>query len=385
VVLFGVFRSGLFSKENLKKVHLFLVIWFIFSFALFTLAATKFHHYIFPALPPLIFLTALYIKDFLEDKSHIARAAVAIALALFIGIGLNIRSDYQTFRNMFTYKYDRPLPKYLPIEEEDVVGEGSTKRWSESTFFDHTNPFIKTLLNMTALEYTNFTTGIIIAGVIAILMLFLLKTRLLGFIGLFGISTLLAFWCLNYYMPSHWSQKYLFEDYYKRCTPVANPPEIDDAYNPIVRKLGLGFIYDYLGSTSKRVCKEDIIAWLITWRGETYYTYNEIKPLMKTTQLTPYLELINRGQPFYALTQGGRTTGLKSQLDRETAKLKKTIDDFKDIKSWDVVRVHEENEYFSLVKAVPKLDTGLGGEEDKPEKEQEIEPSPRLDSPPPAM
>jgi len=42
-----------------------LVMWFIFAFALFTFMGTKFHHYIFPAVPPVAMLVGVVIDDIL--------------------------------------------------------------------------------------------------------------------------------------------------------------------------------------------------------------------------------------------------------------------------------------------------------------------------------
>jgi 4-amino-4-deoxy-L-arabinose transferase-like glycosyltransferase len=46
-------------------VATFLVMWFVFSWALFTYMKTKFHHYVFPAVPPAALLTGLFLDDML--------------------------------------------------------------------------------------------------------------------------------------------------------------------------------------------------------------------------------------------------------------------------------------------------------------------------------
>lgn len=50
-----------------------LVMWFLFAFALFTFMGTKFHHYIFPAVPPVAMLVGVALDDILGDKP-LARA-----------------------------------------------------------------------------------------------------------------------------------------------------------------------------------------------------------------------------------------------------------------------------------------------------------------------
>jgi|GEM_PF-283581 len=46
-----------------------LVMWFLFAFALFTMMGTKFHHYIFPAVPPAAMLVGVVLDDMLGRAS----------------------------------------------------------------------------------------------------------------------------------------------------------------------------------------------------------------------------------------------------------------------------------------------------------------------------
>jgi 4-amino-4-deoxy-L-arabinose transferase-like glycosyltransferase len=46
-------------------VSVFLAMWFVFAFGLFTAMLTKFHHYIFPALPPAAMLTGIVVDRML--------------------------------------------------------------------------------------------------------------------------------------------------------------------------------------------------------------------------------------------------------------------------------------------------------------------------------
>ena len=362
LLVVGIARMRLRDGSPHSRMKLFLYVWAFFAYCLFTLSATKFHHYIFPAVPPFALLVALHVEELLEQRGYLPRLIALAAIPIFLGVGLWVRTDVQAFRNMFTYKYDRQLPEYPPTDPDGPVAAGSKKTWAESTFYEYTNPLIKELLPMEPLQYENFVTGYLVVGAAALaLMAFARRVRKVGLGSLFGASVALCLWCLNWYMPMlspSWSQKYLFEDYYKRCTPVENPPEVEEAFTPILSRMGLSFIPEYFGSTGKRVCKEDVVAWLITWRGETYYTASEIKPLMKASQLGAYLETLNKGRPFFALTQAGRGSGLKSSLDRETERLRKAGNpDFVGIKSWDVVTLNEESAYFAMVKATPVTET----------------------------
>ena len=171
-------------------------------------------------------------------------------------------------------------------------------------------------------------------------------------------AALLAFWSLNYYMLTltpHWSQRYLFEAYYEDCTRHKNSAPIEEAYRPVVSSIGLGFVADFFQSDTKRVCEEDIISWLITWRGETFYSNNEIRPINKEAkQFIPYLKDFNKGRAFYVLMERGRTSGFASKLRRESGKLRDSkAEGWSNIKDWKVELIHNSSAYFVVGKCVP--------------------------------
>ncbi|MGZ3420924.1 MAG: ArnT family glycosyltransferase [Polyangiales bacterium] len=56
------------EEERQRDVTTFLVMWFILCWGLFTYMKTKFHHYVFPAVPPAALLTGLFLDDALGDE-----------------------------------------------------------------------------------------------------------------------------------------------------------------------------------------------------------------------------------------------------------------------------------------------------------------------------
>ena len=70
------------------QANILLGIWFIASFSLFTLSLTKFHHYVFPAVPPLAVLTAVVLERSL-DTGRIPRGLhlAAYAALCVVGVG----------------------------------------------------------------------------------------------------------------------------------------------------------------------------------------------------------------------------------------------------------------------------------------------------------
>jgi len=52
--------------DRRSDASIFLAMWFLFAFALFTLMLTKFHHYIMPALPPAAMLTGILLDEMVQ-------------------------------------------------------------------------------------------------------------------------------------------------------------------------------------------------------------------------------------------------------------------------------------------------------------------------------
>jgi 4-amino-4-deoxy-L-arabinose transferase-like glycosyltransferase len=57
------------AADGEGDVSVFLAMWFVFAFALFTAVLTKFHHYIFPAVPPIAMLTGILVDRLLGPGS----------------------------------------------------------------------------------------------------------------------------------------------------------------------------------------------------------------------------------------------------------------------------------------------------------------------------
>src|SRR5205085_547645 len=60
-----------------ERAMLFLLLWFLIGFAVFAFSATKFHHYAFPVLAPLLFFCALWLVRSLRSRER--RAAIRAA------------------------------------------------------------------------------------------------------------------------------------------------------------------------------------------------------------------------------------------------------------------------------------------------------------------
>ncbi len=330
-------------------------LWFGLAFTLFTVSSTKFHHYIFPALPALAVLVALFVDQLLDDRGWLPRLAVVLGAVLFTALAVDIQGDPQSLRNLMTYKYDRPYPAHLPIDPEGIVGKSTETTWKDSTFYRHTPPSLQAILQTELFRYETWIPLMAGLGLLGLALFFVARTRMAGLVGLGLMASLLCIWSLNYYLPAlapHWSQKYLFESYYEDCTPVRNPSIIDENFTPLLARIGLGGLVDW---EPKRVCQEDVLSWRITWRGETYYSYNELQPIEEVDpQFGPYLEERNGGETFYVLMERKDPGSLRSKIQKWSDKLKrKKVAGWENIDRWEAEVLNHESRFFQMARFRP--------------------------------
>jgi hypothetical protein len=108
-------RRGDSADRGKGDVAVFLFLWFLFSFALFSFMGTKFHHYIVPAVPPVAMLVGVVLDDMLGKKPLAEGGAFgAYALGLFGGAAL------------MTLGITRMLPgSFLGTKPDGHLGNGS--------------------------------------------------------------------------------------------------------------------------------------------------------------------------------------------------------------------------------------------------------------------
>lgn len=357
MALLWLFRMRPRDNDHQNQTLVMLGIWAMVAFALFTISSTKFHHYIFPAVPAMALVTALFILHLFKEGAWTLRFATLVGIVFMFAVGMDIKGDPQNLRNLMTYKYDRPMPQNLPIDEDAKINDTSQTTWKDSYFWKHTSGTLQAILTTKAFRHDTWLPIVMVFAAVMLCLFFVAKTRMAGLVGLGLTASAMAAWALSYYLPSltpHWSQKYLFDAYYDTCKQLPQTDYVRDAYEPLVSKVGLGFVGDYFRSEPKRICEEDILAWLITWRGETYYSYNELKPIAKREHFQPYMEKMNGGRKFYVITEKGRQSTIKSEAKSASDALKaKGVPGFEDIKDWEVKVENDESMFFQTVSATP--------------------------------
>ena len=82
------------------------------TFTLFTMSATRFHHYVMPMLPPLAVLIGLALDACWDDVRPPA-PALAAGLVLFAVTVKDLAQRPRHWLDLFTYNHDRPYPTEL--------------------------------------------------------------------------------------------------------------------------------------------------------------------------------------------------------------------------------------------------------------------------------
>ncbi|MDQ3264060.1 MAG: hypothetical protein M3Y59_10420 [Myxococcota bacterium] len=207
------------------------MIWTVGAFTLFSSSATRFHHYLLPVLPGLAVLVGLGVDRLLREDWREWAGTLLLGASLF---GLVARDLYLRPRHLvdlFTYNHDRPYPDFLWTRSAG----GSLWPGLDS----------REVLGL----------ALTLAG-IGVLLAALAKARQWATGGFAGLALLFALWLSWSHwvdLSHHWTQRDLFWRY-----------------------------------AAQRREGEPIAAYLMDWKGETFYSRNrvvQIKPGREAAQL----------------------------------------------------------------------------------------------------
>lgn len=108
-----VSRLKLRNGTTADQAGVMAVLWLTFTFALIGASATKFHHYVFPMLPPLAVLMGMFVAKLWEEGIPKHGVTLALGLPLLFLVGKDLASTPKNFTDLFVYNYDRPYPAFL--------------------------------------------------------------------------------------------------------------------------------------------------------------------------------------------------------------------------------------------------------------------------------
>jgi 4-amino-4-deoxy-L-arabinose transferase-like glycosyltransferase len=191
-------------------------IWFVSAYGIVSMSMTKFHHYVLPAIPGLAIVIGCFLDDVIRrgaKRAAAAAAVVGVPLLVLITVDLvATKADAQHFLWLFSYDY---------------IHSPHGRPWPESLDFSGT-------LIAFAAAFGACSIALVWA-----------RARRFALVGLGGAAVLFTYFLLDGYMRDvapFWSQKDLLATYYKNRSSPA----------------------------------ERLIAYQMYWRGETFYTKNEI-------------------------------------------------------------------------------------------------------------
>jgi hypothetical protein len=202
--------------DKRRNILWFGAVWFIAGYALVSFSMTKFHHYILPALPGLAIALGCFLDDILAEKrGRLALLAVIAGAPLLALVAFDLTSaqkSAQHFMWLFSYDY---------------VNTPQGRPWPPDM------NYMRTLWIFAGL----FT--------VATALLAWQRVRAWAAIATVFVAVAFTYFILDVYIrdaASHWSQKPLIAQYYH------------DRGSPYER----------------------LLVWQMYWRGENFYTQNEI-------------------------------------------------------------------------------------------------------------
>ncbi len=179
-ILFAVSGEPSGKLDGKRKTLLFVTLWALWSYVFFSASQTKFHHYIFPAVPALAVLVGSWFSYVARDPGRRFGAFVFVPVAALLAAGAaDLINRPQLLVNLFTYKYDRQYPLGL-----------------------HAQTF---LISFVA-----------VSGALMVLA-YLLRRRGDMQLAFLGLAVATGLWVSHHHfnmLSPHWSQYHLWKTYY---------------------------------------------------------------------------------------------------------------------------------------------------------------------------
>jgi 4-amino-4-deoxy-L-arabinose transferase-like glycosyltransferase len=345
--------SAVSRRSAVGDASVMLVMWFLFAFALFSFMGTKFHHYIFPAVPPVAMLIGVVLDEMLGDAPLVRTGTFAkYAAGLTLGTAIATWGVSRFFwGNVVGAAKATATPGELSVSEPSVVvaivvtaiglaiaaaaamsfraGDDGAKEDRERT---HEGLMLGGAAVVGGLALFLVGRDLVIKpdgsdqpGAIRLLQLFTYNYRrpwpdslnfeaILG--GFTGVGALIAFamgakrwrrhaiaafcafamvwgaWGLDVYMVKlspHWGQHEVIETYYR------------DRKGP----------------------EEMLVAYQMNWKGENFYTGNHVPAFVSSgANFTNWLhQQRDKGaKVMYFITEHGRIGGLRGEVGAKSFK-----------------------------------------------------------------
>ena len=285
-----------------ERVALFATLWGLAMFAFFTANSTKFHHYVFPALPGFALCLGLLVDRMLDSRHRWVPIVTLGSLAFFAFVardltttlGTRIRG-YERLIQLYMYKYDRIWP------DPKVFGEFLDYSTEMMVFAAVFGALLVLLLVPSVRSDSPWRARLAQSRLPAWVRGMLEHPRRIVMALFCAAAVSWAGFGLHIYfnqISPHWSEGYLVKLYYEL----------------------------------RRGPDERLIAYSLNWHGENCYTANRAKILMTEhgfdRDWTDFPEWLKRhqGREYYFILGKGGGEGLKTKLNSAIPGAGKTVE-----------------------------------------------------------
>jgi 4-amino-4-deoxy-L-arabinose transferase-like glycosyltransferase len=362
----GRFKSG----TRADSVRLLVGIWAVVTMAFFVAVQTKFHHYILPVVPALGVLIAFWLDDVLAGRVH------HVAIPTLAGVGIvalvmrDLMHEHKQIIEMFVYRYDRPWPSGAPwfVDASDAfLGFGLA---AAGTLLLFCVPRLRRLgliaFAVVALAYSLWTSNVYMRhagkhwGMLDAMQTYFHERQIHGLdIRYYGARQLADEW-------GDASGPYMIEsalpEHFSPGQPMTIHIELADNAGIVAHEIDLHGAVSRIGEDRfwvelppeelaklaphiergrtepeprmrpwKQVNADRLIAWQLYWRGENFWSSDEIwgrfddtKTAFKDTDNKAFLAYLDgpgrKNRRYFVLTESGRARGFKNILPTEQAK-----------------------------------------------------------------
>jgi len=226
-------RVRLSGRSRRDDLVLFSGLWAIVAYVTMSLSSTKFHHYIFPAVPAFAILCAVFLDRLLEDGLEAHLGALLLGIAAYAVVAHSLWLEPKALPDLYVYNYERPYP------EKELAGLHRGIRLG---------PFL------VSLGVRPFFSALFAAGGVALAAAWVWRARRAMVAALVATAAAFAIyvsWVHWRELTPHWSQRDLF--------------------------------WTYLAE--RKSPDEPILAYLMNWRGETFYSRDLVRQVQDADRL----------------------------------------------------------------------------------------------------
>jgi 4-amino-4-deoxy-L-arabinose transferase-like glycosyltransferase len=344
-------RERLGESTRQGRTAILLSLWGASAFVLFNAMTTKFHHYIFPAVPPFALLTGVVLERWLGEpregrkEQGIIALCVSGALLLVLGVGglygnlrgiipesvgvaqkavwiaqngpgaglcaLLLLAGLGALGAAYWRSRDGAPPRGVGAGLTAAIFASSTlvafagrdlsfttterplghEHFIQLFIYNYGRPFPDHL------DYRPILSGFAVAAFGLLVLAAWPRLRRVAGYALVGMAFWLSAWALNVYMidlTPHWGQRELVKRYY------------DERSGP----------------------SEPLIAWQMNWKGENLYTGNRVHVFVQLDNkaVTKWMDG-NKGKRAYFVLEHSRLNNFKRMMGKRTVEVLTTVRD----------------------------------------------------------